>query len=115
MKALLAALACICVGAAEPALPPNAPPGSTYVSSSWPPPAYQGDTVAVVIFATDVEALCGHATPPNHIIACTTFKNGTPIIVLPNANLAPKDDFYARIVAHEAGHALGWKAWHPPL
>lgn len=114
MKALVAVAACLCLGAADPPLPPDAPPGSSYVSSAWPPSQYQKDGAAVVIFTSDVGAYCGRASPPLTIIACSTAKDGTPIIIMPNPNLAPKDDFYAHIMAHELGHSEGWPAWHPP-
>ena len=113
MKTLLAIAALLSIGAATPPIPPDAPPGSTYTSDAWPPARYQGDGVAVVIFVADVEPYCGHAEPPLRIIACTRqTKDGTPIVVLPNPNLAPKDDAYARIAAHELGHVSGWPAWH---
>jgi hypothetical protein len=109
---LLALLATLAIGAAQPAIPPNASPGSTYTSDAWPPERFQKDNAAVVLFVSDVEPYCGHVDPPLHIIACSTFKDGTPIIVLPNPNLAPKDDVYARIAAHELAHISGWPAWH---
>jgi hypothetical protein len=112
MKALFACLAMLGVSASDPPLPPNAPPGATYVSSSWPPQRFQGDNVAVVIFTSHVDQFCGKAQPPYTILACETTQNGAPVIVLPNPNMAPQDDPYARLTAHELGHLNGWPAWH---
>ena len=88
--------------------------GETPYSTSAPPLRFQGDSLAMVYFTSDVEAVCGPSDPGTKIIACTQpLKKGGHLVTLPNPCLWADSEFFARIACHEAGHVLGWPGNHP--
>ena len=106
MKALLALAALV---AATPATGPGTP-----YYSGMPPVRYQGEGIAIVAFVDDVSPYCGTAPAGLVVLACTqSMKDGTPVIIMPNACLFGDVDAYARILCHERGHAAGWPSNHP--
>lgn len=75
-----------------------------------PPERYRGDNTVVVTFAKPelVQELCGrHGV--SELIGCANLL--PPSIIVPNACAFP-NEVYARIVCHEAAHALGWTYKH---
>lgn len=106
MKKVVAALTAgfLCVSAT----------GSVH-DAGLPPPKYMGQAAGIVVFANDVTDYCGPADPGMVKLGCfLTFKDGSQLMVLPNA-CAPAFDgeLFARIACHEKGHALSWPGNHP--
>lgn len=92
-------------------------PHSTLYSDAWPPDRFKGNAIVKVRFADprDINGpFCGKAPAGMVTEACTFFDkdSGEWIVTLPNPNGFPKSDDYARLVAHEIGHANGWPATH---
>ena len=90
--------------------------GLSLISTDVPPARFQGEAVAVTVIATraTIDARCGEPPAPDtRIIACHyALKDGTHIVILPEACPYAAREFYARIVCHEFGHVKGWSRWH---
>lgn len=105
MKSALAIAATLLV--AEPTGP------GTEHFSGWPPDRYNAEFAAVSLFVADTEPYCGK--PPKGFIryGCAwTREDGVPVIVVLHPGYFP-DETFARIVAHEGAHTLGWPKDHP--
>ena len=92
--ALLAFTANACVG--------QVPPNSTPNTDAWPPLRFQGDNTATVLYVDPalIDALCGKAPDGWKTEACTTGNT----TILPNPCAFPRDDPFAQLACHEAGH-----------
>lgn len=108
MKCLFS-LACAALLAA-----PSAPPKW---SGDIPPPRFNAEGTAVVVFVhpSRIAELCaGVGTPPEGmvIVACTLgAEDGSPpITVMPHPIFWAEDEWFARVMAHELAHNLtGWR------
>lgn len=82
------------------------------LNADWPPARFQGDNMAVVIFASDVSAFCGKAPAGYTVMGCQGRRKGVPVIVLPNPCTSGAIDGTAKIACHELGHLNGWGGNH---
>lgn len=110
--AAAALLAAPSSAANEPSVVATGP--GTEIYSGWPPDRYKAEFAAVVLFVKDTDPYCGPPPPAGFVrYGCSyTRADGTPIIVV----LSPwyfQGDEYARILAHEGAHTLGWPGNHP--
>jgi hypothetical protein len=93
------------------------PVASGKVNSGMPPERFRGNGAAIVLFTdrAGIDAYCGVAEPPNIILACRReLTNGASVLIMPNPCILGESEFYAKLMCHEKGHALGWSGDHEP-
>lgn len=105
------ALACGAALLCASASPPSGM--GTRVYAGMPPERFQGDGVAVVVFTSDVEAMCGPAPMGKVILACAKEIDGVPVLILPNpCALGAAGERFATLACHEKAHSLNWTGMH---
>ena len=101
------------VALAGPSLPEQTYGPNTLHYGGWPPAEYQRDFAAITVFAADISPYCGRAPEGIVRVGCMWRRaDGVPMIALLHPAYFPNETF-ARFVAHEGAHALGWPATHP--
>ncbi|WPZ05474.1 hypothetical protein [Pelagerythrobacter marinus] len=105
MKALAAIAAGLSVASAAPVERPY--------FAGMPPERFQGEGVAIVMFADDVNDHCPLGVPAGYtLLGCAFQVEGTPVLVLPNPCPMGDVELFARIACHELGHRNGWSGGH---
>jgi hypothetical protein len=139
MKALIAPLAMLCVGASnvqrtvspsgliqplpvescrepgpEPAIPSTAPPNSTYLAAeNGIPDRYAtGDlsTRINIVSIDEANRICAGGVPVCRRVFYACEDNG--VLTMPNPCEYPRSDPYAKLLCHETAHLRGWPAYH---
>lgn len=82
------------------------------IYSGMPPERYQGDSIGIVAYVTDLETYCGPPTPGTVMLGCHRVIEGTSVQFLRNPCQFGETNWYARIACHESAHSAGWTGRH---